>query len=128
LLGRRCAAADFSKNLIGPQGCTQLCQVLTSNTGLQTLLLDTNALGDEGAAMLATVSWREEQGSRVGLGAKRIDTWAGQQARVKQAADSWQAGVTVGSVDEQPGLQLPAAFHLLVPCQPCPAFSGVVPL
>lgn len=30
-------------------------QALTSNSGLQSLLLDTNALGDEGAAMLATV-------------------------------------------------------------------------
>ena len=30
-------------------------QALASNTGLQSLLLDTNALGDEGAAMLATV-------------------------------------------------------------------------
>lgn len=32
-----------------------LPQALTSNSGLQSLLLDTNALGDEGAAMLATV-------------------------------------------------------------------------
>ncbi len=30
-------------------------QALTSNSGLQSLLLDTNAMGDEGAAMLATV-------------------------------------------------------------------------
>ena len=51
----RCVAADFSKNGIGPQGCAQLCQVLTSNSGLKTLLLDTNTIGDEGAAMLATV-------------------------------------------------------------------------
>jgi hypothetical protein len=49
-------AADFSKNGIGASGATQLCQVLGNNSGLRTLLLDTNALGDEGAAMLATVS------------------------------------------------------------------------
>lgn len=50
-------AADFSKNGIGSAGAGQLCQVLTNNEGLKTLLLDTNALGDEGAAMLAAVSW-----------------------------------------------------------------------
>ena len=52
----RCVAADFSKNGIGASGATQLCQVLGNNSGLRTLLLDTNAMGDEGAAMLATVS------------------------------------------------------------------------
>lgn len=48
-------AADFSKNGIGAEGCEQLCTVLPNNSGLQNLLLDTNALGDEGASMLATV-------------------------------------------------------------------------
>lgn len=39
-----------------PSAPYHLPQALASNTGLQSLLLDTNALGDEGAAMLATVS------------------------------------------------------------------------
>lgn len=48
-----CKAADFSKVGAGPRGATQLCQALASNTALESLLLETNNLGDEGAAALA---------------------------------------------------------------------------
>jgi hypothetical protein len=59
-------AADFSKNGIGAQGASQLVAVLSNNEGLRTLLLDTNALGDEGAALMATV-----RGHFLGSGAVR---------------------------------------------------------
>lgn len=53
VLGSRCAAADFSKVGMGAAGITQLCAALASNTALETLLLETNNMGDEGAALLA---------------------------------------------------------------------------
>lgn len=52
---RRCISADLSKNGVGPKGTAQLCQALTHNQTLQTLLLDTNNLGDEGAEQVASI-------------------------------------------------------------------------
>lgn len=49
----RCTSADFSKNGIGPAGISRLVEVLKSNTGLQTLTLDTNNCGDEGVEEIA---------------------------------------------------------------------------
>lgn len=49
----RCTAADFSKNGIGTLGTTQLCEVLKNNDMLQTLILGTNSIGDDGAELLA---------------------------------------------------------------------------
>ena len=46
-------AADFSKVGVGVPGIQQLCTALGSNTVLETLLLETNNAGDEGAALLA---------------------------------------------------------------------------
>ena len=50
-----CISADLSKNGVGPKGIGQLCQALTHNQTLQTLLLDTNNLGDEGAGQIASI-------------------------------------------------------------------------
>ena len=50
---RRCTAADLSKNGIGVAGVTALAQALSHNEALQTLVLDTNSAGDEGAEVLA---------------------------------------------------------------------------
>ena len=44
---------DFSKNGIGTLGMTQLCEALKNNDMLRTLILGTNSVGDEGAALLA---------------------------------------------------------------------------
>lgn len=64
----RCKAADLGKNgigaqtpacrvvacdLTGVQGVTQLCEALTQNDYLQTLILETNSIGDDGARVLA---------------------------------------------------------------------------
>lgn len=68
----RCKAADLGKNGIGMtdksmraavealaasktgvQGVTQLCEALTQNDYLQTLILETNSIGDDGARVLA---------------------------------------------------------------------------
>ncbi len=49
----RCTAADLSKNGIGTLGTTQLCEVLKNNDMLQTLILGTNSIGDDGAELLA---------------------------------------------------------------------------
>lgn len=49
----RCLAADFSKNGIGQMGVTRLIEALKHNDSLQTLVLDTNSVGDEGAEALA---------------------------------------------------------------------------
>lgn len=38
---------------MGAAGITQLCAALASNTALETLLLETNNMGDDGAALLA---------------------------------------------------------------------------
>lgn len=46
---------DLSKNGIGVKGLAQLCDALKANQAVQTLLLDTNNLGDEGAQLLAEV-------------------------------------------------------------------------
>ena len=50
---RRCQAADLSKNGIGVRGTTALVEALKQNETLQTLVLDTNSIGDEGAEILA---------------------------------------------------------------------------
>ncbi|KAF8055831.1 EGY2 [Scenedesmus sp. PABB004] len=47
-----CASADFSNNGLGPLGAAQLAEVLPT-CALQQLKLHTNAIGDEGAALLA---------------------------------------------------------------------------
>ena len=49
----RCQAADLSKNGIGVRGTTALVEALQQNENLQTLVLDTNSIGDEGAEILA---------------------------------------------------------------------------
>ena len=49
----RCLAADFSKNGIGQMGITRLIEALKHNDCLETLVLDTNSVGDEGAEALA---------------------------------------------------------------------------
>jgi NLR family CARD domain-containing protein 3 len=49
----RALAVDFSKNGITHDGIKQLATVLQDNETLRTLILDTNAAGDEGAAVLA---------------------------------------------------------------------------
>lgn len=49
----RCQAADLSKNGIGVKGSTALVEALKQNETLQTLILDTNSIGDEGAEILA---------------------------------------------------------------------------
>ena len=49
----RCQAADLSKNGIGVRGTTALVEALQQNETLQTLVLDTNSIGDEGAEILA---------------------------------------------------------------------------
>lgn len=49
----RCQAADLSKNGIGVRGTTALVEALQQNETLQTLILDTNSIGDEGAEILA---------------------------------------------------------------------------
>ena len=49
----RCQAADLSKNGIGVKGVTALVEALQQNETLQTLILDTNSIGDEGAEILA---------------------------------------------------------------------------
>ena len=50
---RRCIAADLSKNGIGVAGVSALAEALGQNEALQTLSLDTNSVGDEGAEVLA---------------------------------------------------------------------------
>lgn len=49
----RALAVDFSKNGITQDGIKQLATVLQENETLRTLILDTNAAGDEGATVLA---------------------------------------------------------------------------
>lgn len=49
----RCNAADLSKNGIGVKGITAVTEALSHNDVLQTLVLDTNSIGDEGAEVLA---------------------------------------------------------------------------
>ena len=49
----RCNAADLSKNGIGVKGITAVTEALVHNDVLQTLVLDTNSIGDEGAEVLA---------------------------------------------------------------------------
>ena len=49
----RCQAADLSKNGIGVKGTTALVEALQQNEALQTLILDTNSIGDDGAEILA---------------------------------------------------------------------------
>ena len=51
--GRRCLAADLSKNGIGVKGVVALAEALAQNDALQALVLDTNSAGDEGAEVLA---------------------------------------------------------------------------
>ena len=50
---RRCMAADFGKNGIGQMGITQLLEALKSNDTLETLGIDTNSIGDDGAEAVA---------------------------------------------------------------------------
>ena len=49
----RCQAADLSKNGIGVKGTAALVEALQQNETLQTLILDTNSIGDDGAEILA---------------------------------------------------------------------------
>lgn len=46
-------AADLSKNGIGVKGISAVTEALSHNDALQTLVLDTNSIGDEGAEVLA---------------------------------------------------------------------------
>lgn len=50
---RRCMAADFGKNGIGQMGITQLLEALKNNDTLETLVIDTNSMGDDGAEAVA---------------------------------------------------------------------------
>lgn len=46
-------AADFGKNGIGQMGITQLLEALKHNETLETLVIDTNSIGDDGAEAVA---------------------------------------------------------------------------
>ena len=46
-------AADFGKNGIGQMGITQLLEALKNNDTLETLVIDTNSMGDDGAEAVA---------------------------------------------------------------------------
>jgi len=49
----RCMAADFGKNGIGQMGITQMLEALKNNDTLETLVIDTNSIGDDGAEAVA---------------------------------------------------------------------------
>ena len=49
----RCVAADFGKNGIGQMGITHMLEALKNNETLETLVLDTNSIGDDGAEAVA---------------------------------------------------------------------------
>ena len=49
----RCMAADFGKNGIGQMSITQMLEALKNNDTLETLVIDTNSIGDDGAEAVA---------------------------------------------------------------------------